>query len=94
MFTGLATHPSKPTPRNRSDDVGRRVCRDVDPDAVDVRPLAHDDRPLLERLAQRERAARELHLPRLDLGKVEDVVDQQQQVVAGREDVFEVLRLI
>ena len=61
-------------------DVGRRRERDLD--AVLRRPLAHHDDAALERLAQRERRDLELDLPRLDLGQVEDVVDQREQVVA------------
>src|SRR4029453_16180501 len=35
-----------------------------------------------------------LHPPRFNLGKVEDVVDEGQQMLAGRVDVFQVLVLL
>ena len=63
-------------------------------DAVLRRPLAHHHDAALERLPQRERRDLELDLPGLDLGQVEDVVDQRQQVVARGEDVVEVLLLL
>ncbi len=43
---------------------------------------------------QRERRDLELDLPGLDLGQVEDVVDQREQVVGRGEDVVEVLLLL
>jgi hypothetical protein len=36
----------------------------------------------------------EIHPARLDLGQVEDVVDQGEQVLAGGEDVLEVFGLL
>ncbi len=36
----------------------------------------------------------ELHPPRLDLGQVQDVVDERQQVPAGLQDIGEVLGLL
>ena len=76
------------------DDVDAGVRRERDLDAVLARPLAHHHDAALERLPQRERRDLELDLPGLDLGQVEDVVDQREQVVAGGEDVVEVLLLL
>ena len=80
---------SSPSTRSTS---GAELERE--PDAVLRRPLAHHHDAALERLAQRERGDLELDLPGLDLRQVEHVVDQRQQVVAGREDVVEVLLLL
>jgi hypothetical protein len=76
------------------DSVGLRIGRDLDANAVGLRTLSHHDEPLLECLSHRERGARELHLARFDLGQVEHVVDEREQMAARREDVFEVLRLL
>ena len=76
------------------DDVDVRNRRQRDLDAVLRRPLAHHHDAALERLPQRERRDLELDLPGLDLGEVEDVVDQRQQVVGRGQDVVEVLRLL
>ena len=65
------------------DDVDLRIGLERDLDAVLRRALTHHHDAALERLAQRERRDLELDLPGLDLGEVEDVVDQRQQV-AGR----------
>ena len=46
------------------------------------------------RLRQVEAAELQLHPPGLDLGQVEDVVDERQQVAAGGQDVVEVLLLL
>ena len=69
-----------------------RLERDLD--AVLRRALAHHHDAALERLRQRERRDLELDLPGLDLGQVEDVVDEREQVVPGREDVLDVLVLL
>ena len=71
---------------------GVRGERDLD--AVLRRLLAHHDDAALERLAERERRDLELDLPGLDLGQVEDVVDQREQMVSRGEDVVEVLLLL
>ena len=47
----------------------------------------------LQGRAQREGGEVQLHLSRLDLRQVEDVVDQEQQVAAGLEDVLDVTEL-
>ncbi len=70
------------------------IRRELDLDPVLRRLLAHHHDAALERLSQRERRDLELDLARLDLGQVEDVVDQREQVVPRREDVVEVLRLL
>ena len=70
-------------------DVGGPRERELD--AVPGRPLAHHDDAALECLTEREVGELELDLSGLDLRQVEHVVDQRQQMVAGREDVFEVL---
>src|SRR6476620_7969510 len=48
-------------------------------DAVLRRALPDHDDPALQRLAEGEHPAFELHLPCLHLGQVEDVVDQREQ---------------
>ena len=48
---------------------------------------------VLERVADGEGRRFQLHLARLDLGQVEDLVEQLQQVLAGAPDVAEVLLL-
>ncbi len=73
-------------------NAGRQLERE--PDAVLRRRLAHHHDAALERFAQRERGDLELDLAGLDLGQVEHVVDQRQQMVAGREDVVQVLLLL
>ena len=53
-----------------------------------------DDAALERVLRARTARARSSHLARLDLGEVEDVVDEREQVVARGEDVLEVLLLL
>ena len=69
-------------------------CRERDLHALLRRPLAHHRDAALERVLQRERRDLELDLPRFDLGEVEHVVDEREQVVPRGEDVVEVLRLL
>ena len=57
-------------------------------------PLPDHHDSALQRFAQREEPALELHLTGLDLGQVEDVVDQREQVVGRGEDVVQVLVLL
>ncbi len=65
------------------------------PDAVPGRPLAHHRRRRARARRRSENGATSSsHLARLDLGQVEDVVDEREQVVARGEDVVEVLRLL
>ena len=73
-------------------DVGIRGERHAH--AVLRRSLAHHDDAAFQRVAERERRDLELDLSRLDLGEVEHVVDEGEQVVGRREDVLEVLRLL
>ena len=61
---------------------------------VVARSLPHHDHPAFERLPQRERRHLELHPAGLDLGQVEHVVDEGEQVAARGEDVVEVLLLL
>ncbi len=63
-------------------------------DAVLEGTFAHHHDASLERVVQRERRDLELDLSRLDLRQVEDVVDEREQVVPGREDVLEILLLL
>ena len=67
------------------------VQRDRQP--LPRRALAHQREPLLEQRRQREQRGLELHPPRLDLGQVEDLVDQLEQVLPGVADVADVLLL-
>ncbi len=76
------------------DHVDLRIGGERDADPVLRRALAHHHHAALERLPQRERVHLELDLSGLDLGEVEDVVDQREQVVPGRDDVVEVLGLL
>ena len=76
------------------DDVDVRDGREVHTHHAVRRPFAHHDDAALERFLQGERRDVQLELARLDLGEVEDVVDQRQQVVSGREDVLDVLLLL
>ena len=57
-------------------------------------PLAHQDQGVVERRGQVEVRQLQLHPPGLDLGEVEDVVDQGQQVLARGVDVLQVLVLL
>ena len=73
-------------------DLGVRGERDADPFLRGA--LAHHHHAALERLPQRERVNLQLDLSGLDLGEVEDVVDQREQMVPRGGDVVEVLRLL
>src|SRR5712692_9505213 len=73
-------------------DIG--VDRHRDSDRVLRRALAdHRDAAVDERL-DGDRTRLELHLPCLDLRKIKDIVDEPQQVLAGREDIARVLHLL
>ena len=63
----------------------------VDLNAVRRCLFAHHRDTPLEGVLERERRDLQLHLAGFDLGQVEDVVDQGQQVVRRGEDVVEVL---
>ena len=66
---------------------------DVDRDAVLGRPLAHEGVRVLQGVVHREGARLEVHPTGLDLGQVQDLVEQLEQVLARRPDVVEVLLL-
>ena len=55
------------------------------------RLFPHHRDAALERVLQRERCDLQLDLARLDLGQVEDVVDEREEVVRRGEDVVQVL---
>ena len=59
-----------------------------------LRALAHQRQRILDGRRQVERRALELHPAGLDLRQVEDVVDQREQVPAGRVDVLQVVVLL
>ena len=61
--------------------------RDLEPFALRARREQFDD--AFDELAEIERRDGELRPPRLDLGKIEDVVDQAHQRDAGASDGFE-----
>src|SRR5438067_2671612 len=73
-------------------DVGCELERDEY--LVLRRPLPHHHHAALQRLAEREGRAFEFDLPGLDLGQVENLVDQAQEVIPRCEDVVEVLLLL
>ena len=70
------------------DDRGRqrRVAVDREAQALLLGERAERALHVVAQVDQRELAEVEVHLARLDLGQVEDVVDQREQVVAGRVD--------
>src|SRR6266508_5505746 len=65
------------------DEVDPGVGIELELDLVLQRTLSHHDDPALERLAEGECPELELDLSCLDLGQVEDVVDQREQVMGG-----------
>ena len=56
-------------------------------------PLAHEREGLHHEVVDGERREVELHAAGLDLGQVEDVTEEGEQVPPGREDVLEVVLL-
>jgi len=58
------------------------------PDAVALRPLADQRSSRGDRGGQMERGNLQVHAPGLDLGEVEDVVDEREQVPARLVDVL------
>src|SRR4029450_4947142 len=66
----------------------------VQRDAPSPRALADEGQGAVERRGKVEVRQLELHPPRLDLGEVQDVVDERQKVLAGGVDVLEVLVLL
>src|SRR5439155_17072548 len=75
-------------------EVDAAVGSKEDLDSVFQRALAHHHDTALQSIPQRERRHLELDLPGLDLGQIEDVVDQRKQVVGRAEDVAEILLLL
>src|SRR5213593_2355298 len=76
------------------DDVLERlVDRQVEREPVTHGPFAYQRERVLEGHAEIERPELQLHPSRLDLGEVEDVVDQREQVAPGAQDDPHVLSL-
>ena len=63
-------------------------------DATPPGPLAHQGQGVVERRGQVEVRQFQLHPARLDLGQVEDVVDQGQEVLSRGVDVLQILVLL
>jgi hypothetical protein len=59
-----------------------------------LRPLADQRDRIRQRRRQVEARQLELHAPGLDLGEVEDVVDEREQVAPGLVDVLQILGLL
>ena len=76
------------------DDVEAAVPVERDLDAFGRGLLTNHRDAALEGVLERERRDLQLDLAGLDLGQVEDVVDEGQQVVPRGEDVVEVLGLL
>ena len=72
-----------------------RLLSIVVPSAMPRRPasLTHEDQRVLDGARQIDGRQLELHPPGLDLGEVEDVVDEGQQVLPGGVDVLQVFLL-
>ena len=90
----VAEHLAEPLPVG--EQVARRLGARLD---GEVQPLLGGERlerglDVLEQRGQREPLRVDVHPPRLDLGQVQDVVDQLQQVRAGRVDDVGVLDLL
>src|SRR4029077_3997618 len=71
-----------------------RIGVEAERDAVPLCTLAYQRHRIGDRHRHVEGREVELHPPGLDLRKVEDVVDQLQQVLARRMDVLEVIVLL
>ena len=69
------------------------VRLEAQPYAVQRRPLAHQRQCLADDVVHGERRDVELHPAGLDLGQVEDVAEQGEQVASGRVDVSQVVVL-
>ena len=59
-------------------------------EAVFLRAAAHDPDDLLDQVRHIDRVGVQAHLAGLDLRHVEDVVDEREQVLAGKENVVDV----
>ena len=90
----LPQHLAQPLPVG--EHLGRRVGVDVDRERQALLRGHRLERGLdvLQQRAQREALRVDVHPARLDLGQVEDVVDELQQVRAGRMDDVGVLDLL
>src|SRR5207249_4606439 len=76
------------------DDVlDRLVDCQVEREPVAHAPFAYQRERVLEGHAEIERPELQLHPSRLDLGEVEDIVDQREQVAPGAQDDAHVLSL-
>src|ERR1700730_10137352 len=71
-----------------------RVNRHFEPQAVPSRPLPDQGEGIVEGGGEIEGLRLQLHAAGLDLGQVEDVVDEREEVLARRQDVVEVLLLV
>jgi hypothetical protein len=78
----------------RADVADARIDRAPEPDLAPLRPLAHQRQRVVDGARQTEFRKFQFHPPRLDLGEVEDVVDEGQQVSSRFEDVGKVLGLL
>src|SRR5256714_1236761 len=81
-------------PRVGLDEIDARRHLEGESDRVTSRTLAHHRDAVLERLDERERVDVELHPAGLDLGQIEDVVDQAEEMAARAEHVVEILGLL
>ena len=75
------------------DEADGGVDPQVQSDVVASGALAHHRQPVLEGLADGERGAFEVHASGLDLGEVEDLAEEVQEVLPRAPDVAEVLLL-
>src|SRR5262249_36311935 len=71
-----------------------RVHVHREPDAVARGPLLDKGEGVVEGRGKVEGQRLQLHAPRLDLGEVEDVVDEGEEVLARGQDVLEVFLLL
>src|SRR5581483_6035894 len=71
-----------------------RVERESEQDALTRGPLGVHRHSALENVSQRDGRAIELRLARLDLGEVEDLVDQGEQMAPRSEHVLHVAELL
>ena len=67
-----------------------RVDRRSQRDAPPAGPLADEDQGVVDGRGQVEVRQLELHPPGLDLGEIEDVVDQGEQVLGGGGDLLQI----
>src|SRR5262249_5494734 len=77
-----------------SDRAHRALDTSSQCDPAAARPLPHEGQGVVDRGRQIEVSQLQLHPSRFDLGEVENVVDQGQEVLAGGVDVLQVLVLL